>query len=100
MFALAKPALGKERFVSFPIAKNRVSFYQAVRNKKRPPTPGLPRGALTVLERMQPYHTRVFGRGKILWQLKRLDQRDKLRTLPTSLLVPGNTSIALIDRTC
>jgi hypothetical protein len=85
MFVLAKPKSKQEaRYVYFPIGRTHRNFMSMLKNRKRNPIPGVPRGVKAVLESLQPYHRRKRPKAAYLWELKQIDDWDKHRTLSTT----------------
>ena len=86
IFALARPRNRQEaRGINFPIQKKRSDFLRNINDPNRCPIPGVPRGVKTVIESLQPYHSRKRPDAKCLGELKALDDWDKHRVLAMSI---------------
>lgn len=82
MWLLAKPARGKEHTISFPIV------YAKRHWKGRAFTMhGAPRGVRTLVESLQPYHSRKWPETAFLGQLRALNDWDKHRKLAAAAVL-------------
>jgi hypothetical protein len=83
MWLLAKPAKKEESKVQFPITSTYARYLGA-----RWMMPGVPRGVRTLVERLQPYHSRRWPQTALLGQLREIANWDKHRTLITTAVAP------------
>ena len=79
MWLLAKPTRKQESDVAFPLVSTRLRF-RGTRQKM----PGVPRGVRTVVESLQPYHSRKWPDTALLGVIQAISNRDKHRTLATT----------------
>jgi hypothetical protein len=94
MWMLAQPSPGKENQVSFPIVDSLFQFRGKMPRRKvlprNPPRaarhqmPGVQRGVRTVIESIQPYHSRAWPETRALAQLRDISNWDKHRALITA----------------
>lgn len=94
MWMLAKPRLEQEHKVSFPIVDALFDYRgswprRKVRPKDKPKgtrrfMPGVSRGVRTLVESLQPYHSRTWPETRLLGQLRDISNWDKHRHLVTA----------------
>jgi hypothetical protein len=83
----------EEKAVQFPLRSTGKKFREA-----RWHLPGLPRGALTVFESLQPYHRRKWPETAVLGQLQEISNWDKHRMLLASAIDRSNTRLPITVR--
>ena len=79
VYPLARPATRRaEDFVKFPLCSTRKRFG----SQKARALPGVPRGVVSLVESVQPYHRRKWPETRLLGQLQAIDNWNKHRALP------------------